>query len=263
MKKIISILAVLFLIPSLGFADPVFYEKRYKDFTVWLDCNEHGPVIFHYELDKDTGNKERSGSFKTDPSVPDACQPNSGKSYRTSTVDPSTGTWDRGHLVPANHMDNSKDSMGETFYVTNILPQQSKFNQSKGAWFKTERISECYREISKISIWGGVIWGNDKSNDFFTETHGIKTPDYWWKVIYRHDKKEYVAWLFPNHKSSSEENMDDYLISLKDLKDALSFVPDFGEIEDSSNANNTPSASWPVEKSGHDLICEGHKTSEG
>lgn len=261
MVRKICLFIVCLLIPSSVFANPSFYEKKYLDFTVWLDCKNHGPVVAYYELSTDKGNESRSGDFKTDPSVPENCQPNSGKSYRTSTVDPSTGTWDRGHLVPANHMDHSKDAMGETFYVTNILPQQSKFNQSSGAWFKTEEISECYRDITKLSIWGGVIWGNDDSNDFFIETHGIKTPDYWWKVIYRHDKKEYVAWLFPNHKSALASDIDNFLISIVDLKDALEFVPDFGPLEDSNKASVTPAGSWPVTKSGQTLTCEGHSTS--
>ncbi len=261
-KRIALTLSFLLMVSYVS-AAPSFYEKQYQSFKVWLDCIEHGPVVFYYELDQDNGTESRSGRFKTDSSVPDECQPNSGKSYRTTTVDPSTGTWDRGHLVPANHMDHSEDAMKETFFVSNILPQQSKFNQKVGAWYRTEVISECYRDITKLSIWGGVIWGNDTSNDFFVTTHGIKTPDYWWKVIYRHDTGAYVAWLFPNHKTALVSDIDNFLISLEDLKDALQFVPDFGQLEDSSSANVKPAASWPVSKSGHNLTCEGNSTGEG
>jgi len=262
MVRRIGLLIVLLLIPSFAIAEPSFYEKKYNDFTIWLDCIDHGPVVFFYELGNDTGNKKRSGSFKTDFSVPASCQPKTGKSYRTSTVDPSTGTWDRGHLVPANHMDHSKDAMKETFFVSNILPQQSRFNQSSGAWFKTEEISECYRDITTLTIWGGVIWGNDESNDFFVDSHGIKTPDYWWKVIYRHDNGEYVAWLFPNHKSALAGDIDDFLLSLEDLQGALEYVPDFGPLEKSNLKSVKPAVSWPVSGSGT-LTCEGHSTSGG
>ena len=56
-------------------------------------------------LGKDEGYLSRSGGFQTDSSVPASCQPQNGKSDRTNTVNPATGTWGRGPLVPANHMD--------------------------------------------------------------------------------------------------------------------------------------------------------------
>ena len=257
-------LAIFILLANTAQAAPDTVEKQYRGFTVWLDCSRHhGAEAFYYDIKKDTGNAKRKGSFKTDPSVPAECQPNNGRSYRTATVDPATGTWDRGHLVPANHMDSSAESLKETFFVTNILPQNSTFNQSSGAWFQTEIITECYRDITPLAIWGGVIWGNDTRNDFFVQTHGIATPDYWWKLIYRKDKKEYVAWLFPNHRSARAANINDYLISVTDLKAALRFVPDFGAIEDLDAANTTPLSSWPVTKAGSKLTCGGQTTSSG
>jgi len=97
-------------------------QKAYDGFTVWLDCQRHGAAAFFYELSKDEGNIGRaSKSFKIDNSLPQTCQPNSIKSYVTDTVDPATGKWDRGHLVPANHMDNSLSAMKDTFFVTNVL----------------------------------------------------------------------------------------------------------------------------------------------
>ncbi|MBT4486898.1 MAG: DNA/RNA non-specific endonuclease [Rhodospirillaceae bacterium] len=256
------ILLISALVGTSVMAEPRFYEKQYKSFTVWLDCKENGAVLFRYDLDQDTGSVSRSGSFKVDTTVPASCQPSSGRSYRTATVDPSTGTWDRGHLVPANHMDHSEVAMKETFFVTNILPQQSTFNQAQGAWSRTEVISECYRDVSKLTVWGGVVWGSDASNDFFVDTHELRTPDFWWKVIFRHDTKAYVAWLFPNHKSATSSNADNYLISLNDLKAEIEVVPDFGKLEGSAMAGQTPSP-WPVTKSGHQLTCEGQTTSEG
>lgn len=263
-SRLLAAFALLIFMGSAQSA-PDIYEKEYLGFTVWLDCDQHhGAVAFYYEIGADTGNAKRKGSkFKTDPSVPPECQPNSGRSYRTATVDPATGTWDRGHLVPANHMDGSPDSLKETFFVTNILPQNSTFNQSRGAWFQTEIITECYRDITPLVVWGGVVWGSDASNDFFTRTHGVETPDYWWKLIYRQDTNKYVAWLFPNHRSARAANIDDYLISIADLKAELDFVPDFGAIEDTEAAAITPSSSWPVSAAGSLLTCEGQSTDKG
>lgn len=193
---LVFVFALGFFLPALGSSH--ITQKPYDGFTVWLDCQRHGAAAFFYALDKDEGHIDRaSKSFKIDDTVPQTCQPNSIESYVTDTVNLATGEWDRGHLVPANHMDNSLSAMTDTFFVTNVLPQNLKFNRSGGAWFQTEKISECFRDISPLSIWGGMIWGEDTGNDFFVGTHGVATADFWWKLIYRHDTKDFIAWIFP------------------------------------------------------------------
>jgi len=259
----IFLIAHLFPGETQAASDPL--EKKYHGFTLWLDCEQHhGALAFYYKLGRDKGNISRKGyNFDYDRSVPLSCQPQSWRSYRTTTVDPSSGTWDRGHLVPANHMDGSKSAFKETFFLTNILPQNSSFNQSKGAWFQTEMITECYREITPLKVWGGLIWGHNTENDYFLATHGIRTPDFWWKLIYRQDKKEYVAWLFPNHKSAMASEMDRFLISIKSLQAKLEFMPDLGLLKENPRAGVAPATSWPIEKKGQMLSCEGKETSSG
>lgn len=46
-------------------------------------------------------------------------------------------------------------------------------------------------------------------------------------------------------------------------KAALSFVPDFGAIEETEKASAVPATSWPVIKAGANLTCEGSSTSKG
>ena len=64
----------------------------------------------------------------------------------------------------------------------------------------TEEITECYRDIDEMLIIGGVLWGNNPNDDFFTESHGVKTPDAFWKVIIRNDRT--IAWIIPNNAES-------------------------------------------------------------
>ncbi|HIG39559.1 MAG TPA: hypothetical protein EYQ14_03340, partial [Gammaproteobacteria bacterium] len=37
--------------------------------------------------------------------------------------------YDRGHLVPANHLDYSKKAIKQSNYMTNILPQAANMNR--------------------------------------------------------------------------------------------------------------------------------------
>ncbi len=260
-RQLITVLILLILQFSNTTQATDLLQRDYQGFTLWLDCEtHHGAVAFFYEIKKDTGNIDRSGfDFEKDPSVPASCQAKSTRSYRTKTVPPDTGTWDRGHLVPANHMDNNRTAFQDTFYLTNILPQASTFNQSAGAWFQTEIITECYRDITPLKIWGGVIWGTDIDNDYFTETHKIQTPDTWWKLIYRADKNTYIAWLFPNDKSTKATKIDDYLVSIKALASKVDFLPTMEEIQTAEQSKT----SWRVKRLGKTLNCEGRSTSIG
>jgi endonuclease G len=257
-----GLLLAFCLLPALSLAGPLIYEKHYHGFTVWLDCTEHGAVAFRYDLDTDQGDISREGvSFIPDPSVPAECQPSSGDTF--SSNDPgisATGTFDRGHLVPANHMDNDLFSITDSFFATNILPQQSTFNRQSGAWFLTEKITECYRDIAPLTIWGGVIWGDNTANDFFTGSHGVKTPEHWWKPIYLHDTNDFIAWIFPNDKTAKDDDIDDFIVTISELKSRIKYAPDFGVIEQFQTYK--PAESWKVGGSST-LTCEGLSTSNG
>lgn len=242
---------------------PEYLKKEYRGFTLWLDCKiHHGAVAFYYKIGKDKADaRKKNRNFDFDRKVSVSCQPQTWRSYNTTTVDPLQGTWRRGTLVPSNHMDSSLLKLKETYNLTNTLPQNALLSQSAGAWYQTEIITECYRDITPLEVWGGVIWGNDTDNDFFTVTHGIKTPDFWWKLIYRHDKKTYIAWVFPNHWSARASKMDDFLVSIKKLDTLLEFMPDIGELRTSPQANIVPKSTWPVKVSEKTLECEGKQTS--
>jgi endonuclease G len=95
--------------------------------------------------------KKRHGRFYLDPAVPAHCQQRSTDSYQKYTET----RFDRGHLVPANHVGNSSSAIRQSNFVANILPQTS--NMSRGAWLQTEEIAECYRDIEPVTVMGGAI----------------------------------------------------------------------------------------------------------
>jgi len=186
----------------------------YEGFTVWLDCSKRGAVKFRYNAQRDTGNNKRHGSFFLDPKVPKRCQQYSGKSYKAG----KGIKYDRGHLVPANHLDYSKTAIKASNTMTNILPQAA--NMNRGAWLLTEEIIECYRDIDELLIIGGVIWGNNSDDDYFIQSHGVKTPDAFWKVIIRGSGSDEraIAWIVPNSKDAKRKQLDKYLVSIKEIE---------------------------------------------
>ena len=105
---------------------------------------------FLYNAQHDTGNFKPLKSFHVDPNVSSSCQQLSAKTYKQKGQ-----RYDRGHLVPANHLDYSKVTIRQSNFMTNILPQAA--NMNRGAWLLTEEITECYRDIDELLIIGVYV----------------------------------------------------------------------------------------------------------
>ena len=61
---------------------------------------------------------------------------------------------------------------------------------NRRSWLLTEEIIECVRDETPVHVIGGVFWGHNPHDDFFLESHGVETPDYFWKIIIRDDKND-------------------------------------------------------------------------
>lgn len=182
----------------------------YQGFTVWLDCARRGAVKFRYVAHRDSGNAARYDRFFLDPDVPAECQ--------QTTADAYGHQYDRGHLVPANHLDNSPEAIKATNTMTNILPQAA--NMNRGAWLATEEIIECYRDIDELLVIGGVIWRNHPEDDLFVKSHGVATPEAFWKAVIRGSGADEtaIAWIVPNSADATKRRLDDYLVAITDLE---------------------------------------------
>jgi endonuclease G len=206
----------------------------YEGFTVWLDCSRRGAVKFQYVAQHDTGKAKRSDSFYLDSKVPPECQQLTAKAYGNK--------YDRGHLVPANHLDSSESAIKATNTMTNILPQAA--NMNRGAWLMTEEIIECYRDIDELLVIGGVIWGNNPADDYFLQSHGVATPDAFYKVVVRGTGQDerVISWIVPNSPDAKRANLDSYLVTIDDIERLTGEkipVADYAK-------HDKPSSSWLI-----------------
>ena len=91
---------------------------------------------------------------------------------------------------------------------------------------------------------GGVIWGNNQADDYFVESHGVKTPDAYWKVVIRgtgQDERA-IAWIVPNSQDATRKNLDQYLVSVDEIEHATGEkipVADYAK-------HDKPSQSWMI-----------------
>lgn len=119
--------------------------------------------------------------------------------------------YDRGHLVPADDMMYSEESVKSTFVISNVVPQLGKFNG--GIWKKMENYASDFVELNgeSIIITGPIV---DKSFKVIGKSTQIAVPSHFWKLLV--SEKEIEAFIIP-HENFTDEIMD-YKVSLEELK---------------------------------------------
>lgn len=144
--------------------------------------------------------------------------------------------------MPSNQMDHSELAIRQAHYMSNIVPQAAPFNQ--GIWVRTEEVSECYRDLAPVQVYGGVVYDNP-ANDFFLESHGIRTPDGFWKTILTtgvDGQTRAIGWYIPNQ--ATLEPLDRYIRSIAELEGLLGADTVSIEASDEVKAPK-PKRTWP------------------
>lgn len=185
-------------------------------FTLTYDCDNRTALRYDYTLTADNGSVARPSSYTLDPDLPSGCN----GQFTTSSYVNTVAGWNRGHLVTSNHMDYNSTYIRRANFMSNIVPQAESFNS--GIWNAAENVAECYRDLATVHVVGGVVY-NDTSNDFFTSSHGIRTPDYFWKTIITTDTStgatKAISWYIPNRNSLG--TLNSYIVSIDELEDLI------------------------------------------
>lgn len=212
----------------------------YGGYQLTYDCTERTALQYSYVLQADTGSAARPSSFALDPTLPTGC----GQQFTSGSYASVNGAYDRGHLVTSNHMDYDAEYIRRANYMTNIVPQVGTFNRN--VWLDAENVAECYRDLAPTQVYGGVVY-SDAANDFFLASHGIRTPEWFWKAIITTDAAsgapKAIAWLIPNVDGLTA--LDPYLISIAELERRLGADAVGIAASDAVKAMR-PAATWPL-----------------
>ena len=147
-----------------------------------------------YELtEKETeGKYKRTNKFIVDPDILTGSA--SSKDYKKSG-------YDQGHLAPAADMAWSKTVMKESFYYSNISPQEPSFN--RGIWKKLEEHVRGWA-IENNAIY--VVTGPVLTDGLPTiGPNKVAVPKYYYKVILDYTLPEIkaIGFIMPNAGSSA------------------------------------------------------------
>lgn len=142
----------------------------YTGYISGFNSERHIPNYVSYELtgDETLGDEPRSDKFLCDEKVA-GCP---------TTTDYTGSGYDRGHMAPAGDMKWDKQAMTESFYMTNICPQNHALNS--GGWKRLEEKVRVWaqRDSAIIVISGPIVGGNPSKLE-----SGVVVPDGFFKVL--------------------------------------------------------------------------------
>ncbi len=158
-----------------------------RNYTYCFDPAVRASLWVAYPLHKcytsGDGNRNNS-SFGFDPKVDDEVQADLGRgSYN--------GWYDRGHQLPAADRKCSQQMMDQTFYATNMTPQQANFNQNKwGVLEGRVRNMVCSDTLYVVT---GAYFGGEHDSSIANKTYDksgntCPTPTHYYKALLRTKK---------------------------------------------------------------------------
>lgn len=194
-------------------------------------------VAYELTAHETNGAQERSNKFLPDPLV---------EGDPVITKDYSHSGYDRGHMAPAGDMKWSEQAMKESFYMTNICPQNH--NNNAGDW---KDLEELVRDIA--STYGNVYICCGPIVTDVTNTIGnvrkIVVPQAFYKVLLRQKRDgtwTTIGFVMPN--APGNRPLMTYMHSVDEVEQLTSInffyqLPD--SIEDIIEADYTIS-DWTV-----------------
>ena len=151
--------------------------------------------------------------------------------YEDSKVRTKSADWrnyrnsgyDRGHLCPAGDRRFSEYAYNETFYTSNISPQEKDFNA--GVWNRLEqqvrRWAKRYQSVFVATA--GVL--DDPIDEIGEED--VAVPGYFYKIVARGnaDKIAVIAFLIPHRETNRP--LKDFVVPIDEIeaRTGIDFLP--------------------------------------
>jgi len=247
MKKVIPVILIsLFSCTTQQTLQPDFSSTQTNEHLYWglpsidgqviiregyallHDGNKKVPLWVSYHLTKEDlqGTTGRTDNFRPDPELPE------GK--RAELSDYKYSGYDRGHMAPAGDMKRSKKVMSESFYLSNMCPQEAGLNR-----YKWRILEEKARNFTRAKGESWIITGSvfmdidrDGNKDCLGRigTNRVWVPTHFYKIIVtKNGEIKAISFLMPNKKPAGD--IEDYQVPVDSIEkitglDFLNELPD-------------------------------------
>jgi len=150
--------------------------------------------------------------------------------------------YDRGHLCPAGDRRFSEDAYNETFYTSNIAPQNRAFNS--GVWHRLESQvrSWCKRYGTLHVVTGGVL--QDGLSSIGEED--VAVPKAYYKIIARGTRGniKVLAFLIPHRESAA--SLNHFLVPVEEVErlTGINFFEGLPDEQEDNIENHVGAQGW-------------------
>lgn len=225
---------------------PTITDKRsdrvitHKGYTVSYNYDWKIPNWVAYELTyiEVQGETPRYDKFKPDPMVP--------KNVSAVTDDYKYSGWDRGHMAPAADMKWDEQVMRESFYLSNICPQNPNLN--RGVWKDLEeQVRDLAMQKEKIFVVCGPIV-NDDSNTI--GENNVVVPQAFYKVLLQEDNGEIHTIGFIYENKSGRMPMSTYARTIDEVEEisGIDFFPNLPDSIEDAVESDVDFTKWIIRK---------------
>jgi len=137
--------------------------------------------------------------------------------------------YDRGHMAPAADMKWNVQAMRESFYTSNICPQNHNLNS--GDWKELEEhVRLCASRFGDIWVVSGPIV--NRTDITIGTERKIVVPEAFYKVLLMHFDGQYrgIAFVMKNQPRDGKWGLDHYAVTI-DSVETLTGIDFFHDME--------------------------------
>ena len=194
------------------------------------------PSYVAYELTRAEvlGSEERNDNFRADAAV---------RTGSASLDDYRGSGYDRGHMAPAADFKWSGEAMSDTFYLSNMCPQDPSFN--RGIWADLEAVvrTMAYDNESVYVVTGPVL--TDGPYETIGENE-VAVPKYFYKVVldYTNPDVKAIGFVLPNE--NSDLSLQSFAMTVDEVEDitGIDFYPALPDEEEEIIESRMSTSDW-------------------
>lgn len=195
------------------------------------------------------GHARRSGRFVPDPEISPLA--------RATREDYRGSGFDRGHQAPAGNRVHDQAVQDETFFLSNVAPQDPRFN--RGIWRALEaKIREWARERSVVHIVSGVLFYDPEEEEerradgiveFSVIGRGaVSVPTHFFKIATVGESQaslRAIAFVLANRPYDPPYELETHIRAIDWIEErtGFDFLPDLAPA-DEERIERTPSPMW-------------------
>ncbi|XP_074755973.1 nuclease EXOG, mitochondrial isoform X1 [Athene noctua] len=255
------------LLEKYGFPEAGTETRCYTNHALSYDQAKRVPrwVIEHISKQKTLGNADRRHcKFKPDPNIP--------LMFSAVNEDYLGSGWSRGHMAPAGDNKFSTRAMAETFYLSNIVPQN--YENNAGFWNRMEmycrELTERFEDVWVVSGPLTLPQTNDDGKKSVTYQEAVLSsincftlilvifvysfsgvigkddvavPSHLYKVVLARRSRTSTeplvlgAFVVPNDPIGFSHQLSEFQVNIEDLEkmSGLVFFPQVDKIKDVKN----------------------------